>query len=256
MRTLLLFLFLGAFSTGFTQKAAYGDGEWLKFRVHYGFLTAGNATIEVENAVVNGKETFHIKGEGKTVGFSRWFFPVEDYYESYVDKKKGIPYRFIRNINEGGHTKDIQIDFNHDTNLALVHNKKYNTKDLVKFPADAQDMVSSFYYLRNNLNIESLNEGDSVDMNMFFDKENYKFKLMFLGRETLNTVFGKVPCLIFRPYVHAGRVFKAKESLTVWVSDDENKIPILIKADLAVGSLKATLVQFKGLKNSFRIQVD
>ena len=253
MRILVVLLFLNIFHASHAQKQAYGDGEWLKFRVHYGFLTAGNATIEVENAIVDGKETYHIKGEGRTVGLSKWFFRVEDYYESYVDKKKGIPYRFIRNINEGGHTKDIQIDFNHDTKLALVHNKKRNTKDLVTFPEDAQDMVSSFYYLRNNLNIESMKEGDSVNMNMFFDKENYKFKLMFLGRETLNTVFGKVPCLIFRPYVHAGRVFKAKESLTVWVSDDENKIPILIKADLAVGSLKATLVQFKGLKNSFRV---
>lgn len=253
MKNLLILFFIGVASTGFTQKAAYGDGEWLKFRVHYGFLTAGNATLEVNNAVIGDKQVYHIKGEGRTLGLSKWFFPVEDYYESYVDKKKDIPYRFIRNINEGGHTKDIQIDFNHETNQALVYNKKHNTVDFVSFPKDAQDMVSSFYYLRNNLEINKLKAGDSIDMDMFFDKENYKFRLMFLGREILNTAFGKVPCLIFRPYVHAGRVFKEKESLTVWVSDDENKIPLLIKADLAVGSLRATLVQFKGLKNSFRI---
>ena len=93
-------------------------------------------------------------------------------------------------------------------------------------------------------------------MNMFFDNENYKFKLKFLGRETLKTEFGKVPCLVFRPFVQAGRVFKEKESLTVWVSDDDNKIPLLIKADLAVGSLKATLTEFKGLQHSFKIIVD
>ena len=93
-------------------------------------------------------------------------------------------------------------------------------------------------------------------MNMFFDDESYKFKLKFLGREELNTEFGKVPTLKFRPYVQAGRVFKEKESLTVWVTDDGNKMPVLIKADLAVGSLKASLVQFKGLRHSFRIVVD
>ncbi len=238
------------------QEKAYSDGEWFKFRVHYGIVTAGYATLEVDDAVLNGKEVFHIKGEGRTTGISNWFFSVEDYYQSYVDKQKDIPYRFIRKIDEGGHTKDIQIDFNHTTNKALVYNKKHNEKDLVSFPKDAQDMVSSFYYLRNNLDVKALEEGDTIDMNMFFDKENYKFRLKFLGRDTLKTNFGKVRCLIFRPYVQAGRVFKEKESLTVWVSDDDNKIPLLIKADLAVGSLKATLTQFKGLKHSFKIIAD
>ena len=93
-------------------------------------------------------------------------------------------------------------------------------------------------------------------MNMFFDKENYRFRLKFLGREVLKTAFGKVPTLIFRPYVQSGRVFKEQESLTVWVSDDRNKMPVLIKASLVVGSLKASLTEFKGLQHSFRIQVD
>ena len=77
-----------------------------------------------------------------------------------------------------------------------------------------------------------------------------------MGRETLKTNFGNVPCLIFRPYVKAGRVFKERESLTVWVTDDENKMPVLIKADLAVGSLKATLTEYKGLQHKFNVIAD
>ncbi|MBT8262222.1 MAG: DUF3108 domain-containing protein [Bacteroidia bacterium] len=254
-RLITLFLFF-SFSTVFAQKQAYGDGEWFKFRVHYGFVTAGYAILQVENDYLDGRSVYHIKGEGKTTGVSKFFFRVEDYYESYVDKYNDRPYRFIRNIDEGGHTKDIQIDFDHDSGKALVHNKKHKTKEVVPFPRDAQDMVSAFYYLRNNLDVTNISEGDTVSMNMFFDKENYKFRLKFLGRETLKTNFGKVSCLIFRPYVQAGRVFKEKESLTLWVSDDDNKIPLLIKADLAVGSLKATLTEFKGLKHSFKIIVD
>ena len=65
--------------------------------------------------------------------------------------------------------------------------------------------------------------------------------------------FGKVNTMIFRPIVQSGRVFKEEESLTVWVSDDENKVPLRIKADLAVGSLKADLEAFKGLKNPFMV---
>ena len=91
---------------------------------------------------------------------------------------------------------------------------------------------------------------------MFFDGETTKFKLKFLGREDISTKFGQVSCMIFRPLVQAGRVFKEEESLTVWISDDDNKIPIRIKASLAVGSLKADIEAFKGLKNSFKIKVN
>ena len=117
-------------------------------------------------------------------------------------------------------------------------------------------MVSAFYYLRTRLDVSNMQEGDVTEMNMFFDKENYKFRLKFLYRETLKTRFGKIPCMVFRPSVMAGRVFKEQESLTVWVSDDENRIPVRIKASLAVGNLKADLVEFKGLKHSFTIQVE
>ncbi|MEP2936351.1 MAG: DUF3108 domain-containing protein [Gilvibacter sp.] len=255
-RLLIIALILAsAQAIGQSQKA-YGDGEWFKFRIHYGLITAGYATLEVDQTTLEGKQVYHIIGEGKTTGVSRLFFRVEDYYQSYVDIDRDIPYRFIRKIDEGGHTKDIQIDFDHDTNKALVFNKKHNTKQTLDFPKEAQDMVSAFYYLRNRLDVRTLKEGDVTEMNMFFDKETYKFRLKFLEREVIKTKFGEVPCLVFRPYVQAGRVFKEKESLTVWVSDDENRMPIRIKASLAVGSLKADLIEFKGLKHSFKIHID
>jgi hypothetical protein len=164
-----------------------------------------------------------------------------------------IPYRFIRKINEGGYTKNLEIDFNHDTQKAIVTDHKHNTVKEVSLEKNVQDMVSSFYSLRNTLDTQNLQEGDVFDMNMFFDRGNYKFRLKFLGRETLKTTFGKVSTMIFRPYVESGRIFEEEESLTVWVTDDDNKMPILIKADLVIGSLKATLIEYKGLKHPFKI---
>ena len=182
---------------------------------------------------------------------------MEDYYQSYIGVKDDRPYRFIRKINEGGYTKDIQIDFNHDNRTALVHNKQKGKKDWISFPEDAQDMVSAFYYLRNHVDVDTIKEGETIDLDMVYDNdETFRFRLKFLGREILKTKFGRIATLIFRPYVEAGRVFKEKESLTVWVTDDNNKIPLLIKADLAVGSLKASLTEFKGLQHSFKIIVD
>ncbi|WP_299764185.1 DUF3108 domain-containing protein [uncultured Dokdonia sp.] len=237
-------------------ESAYKEGEWFKFRVHYGLITAGYATLTVEDSKYNDIPVYHVKGYGETSGVSRWFFKVEDYYESYIDKNTDLPYQFIRKIDEGGHTKDKVIDFDQQNHKAHIFNRKHNTRDTVDTAINVQDMVSAFYYLRNHIDATNLKEGDETTLTMFFDKENYPFKLRFLGREVMNTEFGKIRCLKFRPLVQSGRVFKEKESLTVWVSDDENKVPIRIKASLAVGSLKADLEAFKGLKHSFRIVVD
>lgn len=237
-------------------KPAYQDGEWFKFRVHYGLITAGYATLTVEDTTYNDTPVHHVKGYGETSGVSRWFFKVEDYYESYIDKETDLPYKFIRKIDEGGHTKDKIINFDQVNHKAHIFNRKHNTRKTVDTKVSVQDMVSAFYYLRNHIDSKNLKVGDETTLTMFFDSENYPFKLRFLGREVMKTEFGKIRCLKFRPLVQSGRVFKEQESLTVWVSDDDNKVPIRIKASLAVGSLKADLQEFKGLKHSFKIVVD
>lgn len=239
------------------EKTAFQGGEWFKFEMSYsGFFKAGNATLEVKESKYKGKPVYHVIGKGWTTGAIKWFFKVEDRYESYFDKKTGLPYKSIRKIDEGGHTKDIEIEFDQANKKALVINKKHKTEQTYATEKDVQDMVSAFYYLRNNYDTESIKEGDMVSLNMFFDEENYVFQLKFLGRETIKTKFGKVKSLMFRPYVMAGRVFKEEESLTLWVSADENKIPLMIKADLRVGSLRTELEAFKGLKHPFQIQFD
>ncbi|MGV8815192.1 MAG: DUF3108 domain-containing protein [Gelidibacter sp.] len=252
---LIIALFFVVLSVSAQNKHAFQEGEWFKFKMSYsGFLKAGNATLEVKSHKLNGKEVFHVVGKGWTTGAIKWFFKVKDRYESYFDKSTGMPYKFIRQIDEGGHTKDIEIEFDHANSKALVNNKKLKTKETYTIAENVQDMVSAFYYLRNNYKTETIKEGDEVSLNMFFDEENFNFKLKFLGREDLKTEFGIIKTLKFRPYVMAGRVFKEQESLTLWVSADDNKIPLRIQADLRVGSLRADLEAFKGLRHSFQLQ--
>jgi hypothetical protein len=129
--------------------------------------------------------------------------------------------------------------------------KNRNEKTFV-VPKNTQDILSAFYYLRNYPNIDKINPGESIVINMFIDDETTKFKLKFVGREDITTKFGVVSSMVFKPLVQSGRVFKEQESLTVWISDDDNRLPIRIKADLAVGSIKADLDEFKGLNNSFK----
>ena len=92
---------------------------------------------------------------------------------------------------------------------------------------------------------------------MLFDDDGvFNFKLRYLGKEVVKTKYGKVECLKFRPMVQSGRIFKEQESLSLWVSNDANRIPIRIKADLAVGSIKADLDGYNGLKHQFKIIMD
>ena len=257
-KALLVLLIIFSIQISSAQnESAFDTGEWFKFKMSYsGFLKAGNATLTVKDANLNGKDMYHVVGNGWTSGMIKWFFKVKDRYESYFDKKTIKPYKFIRNIDEGGHTKDIEIDFDQVNHKAYVNDKKHKQKKVFDTKPNIQDMVSTFYYLRNNLDTSNLKVGNEVQVHMFFDEENYGFKLKYLGEETIETEFGDIETLVFRPYVMAGRVFKEEESLTLWVSKDKNKVPLRIKADLAVGSLRADLEAFKGLKHPFKIIVN
>lgn len=240
-----------------TVRPAFKPGEWLKFRIHYGFLNASYATLHVKTDTIDNIPVYHVVGKGRTTGFASIFFKVDDTYESYFDKKDGKPYRFVRKINEGGYKKDIEINFDYTKDLAVLNDKKNKKKFNFAVQRGIQDLISGFYYLRNNYRSEELVVGKSIELQMLYDDDGvFPFKLKFLGKEILKTKYGKVECLKFRPYVQSGRVFKEQESLSLWVSNDLNKIPIRIKADLAVGSIKADLEGYNGLRNQFKIIMD
>ena len=252
MKKILAIVLLLMACNVFSQDA-FTSGEYFKFRIHYGIVNAGYATLEVKDAVKNNKKVYHVVGNGYTTGMTKFFFKVEDNYESYFDKGTGKPYQFVRKIDEGGYEKNQEGFFNQAKNTVTVKDYKNNTQKTFIVPENVQDMVSTFYYLRNHPDVDKMKVGESISVDMFFDDEVTKFKLKFIGRENLKTKFGTVPTMIFRPYVQAGRVFKEQESLTVWISDDINKIPLRIKAELAVGSLKADLEQFKGLVSPLKV---
>lgn len=253
-KVIVLMLFFMTVSFDTNKESSFQVGEWFKFRIHYGLINAGYATLEVKEDVRNNKKVYHAIGKGYTVGMSRFFFKVDDNYESYFDKETGQPYQFVRKINEGGYTKDQEGFFNQSKNQVLLKDYKHKTEKTYNVPENVQDIISTFYFLRNHPKVDKLKVGEAIAVDMFFDDETTKFKLKYLGKEDIKTKFGTTSTLIFRPLVQSGRVFKEEESLTVWISDDENKIPVRIKASLAVGSIKADLDSFKGLKNPFMVK--
>ena len=234
---------------------AFRDGEWFEFRIHYGFFNASRVTLELKADTLNQVPVFHAKGYGRTTGFARLFFKVEDHYQSYFGQQDGLPRKFIRDINEGGYTKDVEIHFDHASKIAKVNDKKKKQKAEHSINDNVQDLISAFYYLRNFYDTSQLKKGKDIFLNMFFDNENYLFKLRYLGKEIVKTKFGDVRCIKLRPYVQSGRVFNEQESVTLWVSDDANKIPVKMRADLRVGSIDCDLENFKNLQHPFEIAV-
>jgi len=166
----------------------FKDGEWFQFRIHYGFFNASYVTLSLEADTINEVPVFHAKGYGTTTGLARLLYKVEDYYDSYFSQENGLPLWFIRNINEGGYTKDLEIHFDHEKEIAKINDKKKKKRQEIKINPNAHDLISAFYHLRNTKNTSAMKVGESVEINMFFDAENYLFKLNFwvLKRSTLS----------------------------------------------------------------------
>jgi hypothetical protein len=229
---------------------AFKAGEVLKFRIHYGFIDAGVVQMEVkdETKTFGDRSCYHIVGTGKTVGTVDWFFKVRDSYETYIDREAIVPLLFIRRVNEGGYVINENVIFNHYQNTAS------SEKGTFSIPDNVQDLLSSYYYSRC-LNVTNIKEGDIIPIQAFLDNEVVAFNLRFLGKEVLNTKLGKVRCLMFRPQLQQGRVFKEQEGMTVWISDDDNHIPVRVEAKLLVGSIKMDITECRGLANEFASRI-
>jgi len=249
-----IFLIIAVFvSTALSaQYDNINAGEVLSFRIHYGFITAGNATLATTKTSYKGQPAFYIRGTGKTSGAAKAFFKVEDIYESYVNDKKE-PLFYVRNVSEGSYTQNLQSTFNPANNTLVLVDKKHTDRPAktVKVPNDVQDILSCFYYLRS---VDNLKVGSVLKMSVWIDDELFPFQLKVVGTEKITTKFGKVNCLKIIPSVVSGRVFKDKEGVTMWVTNDQNRVPVLIKAELAVGAIKASIDKYTNVKYPIKFE--
>ena len=234
----------------------FQSGEWIKFRIHYGIFNASYATINLKDTIINNEQVFKSTAIGRTTGIARLFFKVDDVYESIFRKELVKPIKSRRNINEGGYTKNIEIDYDYQNNQAIVYDIKNNTIEYIPIEENVQDIISTFYFLRNHFDVKKLKQNEIIKITMFFDAENYEFKMKFIGYENVKTKFGVVNCIKFEPFIQSGRVFSESGDLYLWVSNDKNKIPIKIEADLRIGSIEADIDGFRGLKYPFEIKIN
>ena len=250
--TLLLSLF---FNRVEAQVNRFQSGEKLTYGVYYYLMgvwvVAGDVSFSVESAEHRGKQCLKFIGEGGTHKRYDWFYKVVDRYESYVNPIDIRPYRFRRDVSEGDHyfVEDCVFDYSKNAIFSVLKIKEkplqLDTSTLVD---GSFDVLSMIYHARN-LDYESFEIDQKVPINMFIDRETHELFIRYLGVDTYkHSEYGEIECYVFSPLLVNGTLFKSGERMKVYVTKDENVIPIYVESEIRVGSIRAELIDYTGLR--------
>jgi len=208
-------------------------------------------TFEVGQRTFKGKETYHFKAKGNTIKSYEWLYKVDDTFQSYVNKDKLKPVYFERNTFEGRYKVHNRYKFNYSKNHIFTkteNSKKPYKEDYIELSEPVFDVLSAIYYSRN-IDFNNLKESDKIPLPVIIDNEIYELYLRYQGKEKIDVrETGKVDCIKFSAMLVEGTIFKGGEHLTVWVTNDKNRIPVMVEAKILVGSVKAIFKSASNLK--------
>jgi Protein of unknown function (DUF3108) len=227
------------------KNKAFQTDEVVTMKVFYSamgaYIGAGEATFTTTLERFNGKAVYHCVGEGKSYSFFDGFFKVRDRYESYIDTGNLVPYKFVRNVDEGGYKKYNNVTFNQAAGTAV------STNGVFKTPNCIQDVVSAVYYARN-IDFSKYKVDDKIPFDMFLDDEVYHLYIRYMGKEKIKTRYGKFNAIKFKPLLIKGTIFEGGEKMNAWVSDDPNHLLLRVESPIAVGSIKVDMMSYKNLR--------
>lgn len=241
------------------ENHTFQSGEEIVYKLYYNWnfvwLSAGEVTFQV-------KETDHhyrLTAIGRTYKSYEWFYKVRDRYDSYIDKNNLLPSTSIREIQEGGYRLYDKTTLDQNRGLATcVRGRNRNETKTQEHEIEncIHDVLSIIYYARN-LDFEALNEGDEFPIKIFLDAKTYPLQVKYKGKEAKKNVkgMGKYKTIVFSPQLIAGQTFDKGAEMNIWVTDDQNRVPVLIESPLSVGSVKAVLKSHKGLKYEVTAQL-
>ena len=243
MRLFLIIAFILFSVLDFSQtNLPYNVGEYVAYKISFGAINVGYAELEVKEIIsVNNKPSFHIIGKGKTAPFFDWVFKVRDVYETFIDTSTLLPLVFNREVREGGYSISQHYNFNHN------HDNVVTQDSIFRIPIQTQDMLSAFFYART-VNKDSVLKIGFFSVPIFMDDENYFLEIKYLKNEILDTKWGKVDCMVFKPKMQEGRIFEDGEDMKIWITDDKNHLLLRVDTKIWAGLIKAVLQEYKHLK--------
>lgn len=214
--------------------------EEMEYILRFGFIKGGKATLTAQNERLNKKPAIHYKMRGRTTGMVDRIFEVNDVYESWVDTKTFLPIKSIRNVKEQKYRFYDEVIYDH------INDSVFSTKEgRMKVPNNVNDMVSVFFFIRQNQYFESILEGKKIEIPVFHGNDLFLMHLEYLGKQTIDTKIGKKLCYVVAPKVPKGKLFKSSDDLKIFITADEHRLPIYAEFNLVLGALKCELDVYK-----------
>ena len=262
MIRLYLILFLACLSlTGlqaqcYKENRAFRDGEFLSYEISYNWgpiwVDAGIVTFSIDQDKYVGKPAWHLKSSGKTYKSYDFFFKVVDYYDAWIDPESFHPYEFRRSVYEGGYK--LLNTLRYDRNGHTVYSSTKTNNNPVRFdtlkPGPCVYNPLLAVYVARTLDISSLKHDARIPVTVLIDDSTYSIYIRYLGKEVVESRDGKrYRCVKFAAKMVKGTIFRGDEDVLVWVTDDENRVPVYIEAKILVGTVKAYLKDMTGLRN-------
>jgi len=210
-------------------------GESLRFAVKYGIIQAGSAWLEIpEVRRYQDHEVYLLVARAESNAFFSRFYKVRERIESYWDRHGLYSRRYFEDRREGKFRQKSDIVFDTDRGTAV-----YSDGRTFPVPARVQDALSAFYYFRT----QALPVGGSIVFHYHASRKSQPLQVKVLGRERISTPAGTFDCLGVEPILKAGGIFKHSGRLVIWVTDDERRMPVLMKSKVTIGSISVVLVE-------------
>lgn len=241
-----------------TRNISYGVGEELEYRVHFGFFTVGRGITRVDKNfhTVNSRTCFKVDAFGETSDWISWVAKVDDNWGAYIDTTTLLTHKSYRKLREGKYTRDELVDFDHENRRVAVKVKNKDTglytEKSYDVPPNAKDLVAGFLFLRV-IDFKKVAVGDTIRISGFLEDASYNLKIVYTGKEVINTRVGKIQCLRLSPIMPKNSMFDGENSVLCWISDDLNRIPVKIQAKMFIGNTGLELIKFRGLRNPLKI---
>lgn len=239
---------------------AFQEGEKLVFKIRYkwGAVNAyiGTAQLMLDTTVYNGVEAYHCKLRGRTAHFYDPFFKVREDFQSWFSKDGLLPLRFTRKTREGNYNCRNEFIFSWEggdehINANIYTSKKGYYSAILPLTTCTYDIPALFYVARN-LDFSKVKENVQYPLTFAIDDDIYTIHFVWKGTEALKLKgLGTIMTMKFTASVISGEIFTGEEHLTLWISDDDNRIPVYAEAPIRVGRIYARLSEFYGLKHEF-----
>ncbi|NNE30707.1 MAG: DUF3108 domain-containing protein [Saprospiraceae bacterium] len=238
----------------------FQGGEVIEYKLYYNlnfiWIAAGKITFRVDDL----GDSFKISADGRTISSFDWFFKVRDKYEVIMDKETMLPISSKRDVVEGKYKLYEEITWDRSNNKAVSLRGKSKEKAVLRefeLTSCTQDILSVMYHARN-LDYPSYQPGQKFPINIFMDKEEWPLQGTYLGKDEEKKIkgLGKFNTAVFQPEVISGDVFNSDTEMYIWTTNDANRLPLLIETPISVGSVKAVLKNYEGLRHDMTARIN